>query len=332
MFKIMNYKYFWLFLKIIVSASVLTYLLVTVSFTEILNALKSANILFVIIALLLAAPINYLSAFQTHYLTKIQGMKLTVLTILKINLVTTYYSLFLPGMLSGGAVKWYKFSKYGARSSAAAVVVLNRFIETFVTLLIGIVFLIPELYISGSLELLNFLTTLCMLLIIVYMFLFNERINRFLITLVYKLPSPKIIRSKIHNFFIAMNQFRVLTVKDHFEVVGIVIFYNLIGVLSFFFFAKALNIELSLFTIGWIRSALSIVTLLPFSFAGFGIREGSLIVLLNQYGVATYISIAFSFLLFSRNLITAGIGGVLDLLPPIEHIDKKLAVESADDH
>lgn len=327
--EIINYKYTWLVIKILISVSLLSYLLITISFNEILNSLKSAETIFVIIAVLLAAPINYLSAYQTHYLTKIQKINITILAILKVNLITSYYNLFLPGILSGGVIKWYQFSKHGSRSSAAAVVVINRFIETFVTILLGLLFFIPEQYKSGNKESLYFLSLSFLLLVLIYVLLFNSRINQLLVILLYKISIPKTLKNKAHNFLIAMHQFRILTIKDHFEVIGIVIFYNLIGVLSFYFFVKAMSINLGVFTIGWIRSALAIVSLLPFSFAGFGIREGSLIILLNQYGVAPHIAIALSLLLFIRNLLTAALGGVLDMLPQVKN--PNYAMESSKD-
>ena len=132
--------------KIILSLIILTYLFTIIPIQKIWISIQSAEIIFILLGLILASPISYLSAFETQYLTKIQGMSLSVFEILKIQLATSFYGLFLPGTLSGGAVKWYKLSKHGKKSSAAAVVVFNRFLELLIIILLGIFFSFPSLY------------------------------------------------------------------------------------------------------------------------------------------------------------------------------------------
>src|SRR4030065_1648272 len=139
-------KHILLTLKIIVSGILLAYLFSIIPISAILSSIKSADITLVLIGVILATPISYLSALETQYLTKIQGMTLSVVEILKIHLATSFYALFLPGTLSGGAIKWYKFSKHGSKSSAAAVVVFNRFLEILIIILLGIFFSLPSLY------------------------------------------------------------------------------------------------------------------------------------------------------------------------------------------
>lgn len=304
-----------LLIKILISSGILFYLLNITPPENILTVLGSADVLLFTAGLITAIPINFLSAFQTHYLTKVQGMTISIVQIMKIHLITNYYGLFLPGILAGGAVKWYKFSKFGSRSSAAAVVLLNRFVETFVTVLLGVLFFIPSLYQDHNIYMLVFLTALFLLLFFIYLLLLNKRMNLLLIRTIYKYNVPKLMRNKLHSFLSAMNEFSTLTIKDHLEINGIVIIYNLIGVVSFYLFARAVNIELDILTLGWIRSVLAIVSILPFSFAGFGIREGSLVFLLGQYGTSPQQAIAFSILIFVRTMLNAMAGGVLEMLP-----------------
>jgi hypothetical protein len=52
--------------------------------------------------------------------------------------------------------------------------------------------------------------------------------------------------------------------------------------------------------------------MLPISVSGFGVREGTLIALLAPYGVGGTAAVAFSLLLYSRNLLLALVGGVLE--------------------
>jgi len=73
-------------LKIIFSIIILGYLFSIIPIQKIWLAIQSADIIFILIGILLATPISYLSAFETQYLTKIQGMSISVFEILKIHL------------------------------------------------------------------------------------------------------------------------------------------------------------------------------------------------------------------------------------------------------
>ena len=299
-------------LKIILSGILLFYLFSIIPFSEILSSIKSAEIILVLIGIILATPINYLSALETQYLTKIQGMTLSVFEILKIHLVTNFYGLFLPGILSGGAVKWYKFSKHGNKSSAAAVVVFNRFLEILMIVFIGILFSFPAFYSLGNQKLFVVLVLIFFSMIILYFLLLNKSGLGFIEKTILIFPLPNFIKEKIGKFVDAMRQFQNLHLKAHFEIIGLLFLYHGIGVLSFFCFAKSLNINLSIWVIGWIRSAMAIAIMLPLSFAGLGIREGTLVFLFGQYGVKPDVSMALSLLFFSRNILTSLLGGLFE--------------------
>lgn len=305
-------KHFLLAIKIIISVILLAYLFSIIPVTEIVSSIKSAEIYLVLIGLILAAPISYLSALETQYLTKIQGMSLSVFEILKVHLATSFYGLFLPGTLSGGAVKWYKLSKYGNKYSAAAVVVYNRFLEVLIILLLGIIFSIPALLAVNEKKLIFILVLIFMLLVAIYFALLNRKFVNTIKRTIFRIPLPGYVKGKVENFTDAMLQFQKMKLKDHLEIWGLLFFYHGLGVLSFFFFARSVNIDLTIWIIGWIRSAVSIAVMLPLSFAGLGIREGSLVFLFSKYGVLPDVAMALSLLFFSRNLLTSLIGGIIE--------------------
>ncbi len=302
----------FLLLKIIISAIILAYLLSIIPINEIINSIFSAELILFLAGMLLAIPISYLSAFETQYLTRIQGINLSVLEILKIHLTTNFYGLFLPGILSGGAVKWYKFSKYGKKSSAAAIVVFNRFLEILMIVFIGILFSLPAIFDLGNTKLFIVLVLLFISMILLYFLLIRKSGLNFIQKTTLILPLPNFIKEVIGKFADAMQRFQNLRLKEYFEIIGLLFLYHGIGVLSFFCFAKSLNIDLSLWQIGWIRLAMSLAIMLPLSFAGLGIREGTLVFILNQYGIKPDISMALSFLFFFRNILTSALGGLIE--------------------
>ena len=229
-------KHFSLGLKIIISVIVLTYLFSIIPFSSILSSILSADIVLLLIGIILSSPISYLSAFETQYLTKIQGMTLSVFEILKIHLATSFYGLFLPGTLSGGAVKWYKFSKHSNKSSAAAVIVLNRFLEILMVVIIGILFSLPILYEAKNQKLLVLLVIIFFIMILLYFALLKKSVLILIENIFHKLPFPFLVKEKTGKFLKAMSQFQNLRLKDHLEIFGLLFLYHGLGVSYLFFF------------------------------------------------------------------------------------------------
>lgn len=88
---------------------------------------------------------------------------------------------------------------------------------------------------------------------------------------------------------------------------------HLIGIVAFALVADALEMELSYLTIGWTRLAAVLVTLLPISLAGLGLREDAFVLLLAPYAVAPADALTYSLLAFGTTVLAIGlIGGVIE--------------------
>jgi uncharacterized protein (TIRG00374 family) len=316
--------------KIVLSVIIIIYLLRTIPLPSIISSLRSADPFMVVTGLLLIFLISYLSAFETRFLTRVQDLDLTVLDIFKILLSTNFYGLFLPGSLSGGAVKWYKFSQHGKRSSAAVVVVFNRFLEILIISFLGIFFSIVSILSHNNINMKIMLIwgILFLILLFLYFIFINKYALFFFKKIVSKLPVPFILKRKILELIIAMHRFRKLGFQDHFKIITLMLIYHAVGVLSFYYLARSLNIEVSIWIIGWIRSAIEIMTMIPISFAGLGVREGTFVFLLNQYGILPDLSLALSLLIFFRFLLSALSGGIMEFLSAFQSTGKNLRRES----
>jgi hypothetical protein len=70
---------------------------------------------------------------------------------------------------------------------------------------------------------------------------------------------------------------------------------------------------LSLPALGWIRSIVFVITLIPISIAGMGVRELGFVELLTLYDTPRPDALAFALLLFSIQLLIGAVGGCLEL-------------------
>ena len=79
------------------------------------------------------------------------------------------------------------------------------------------------------------------------------------------------------------------------KMTGVFAVYQLLGITSFYLLARAVPLDISFGNVGWIRTYVLLITTLPISILGLGVREGALIFMLQVYGVTPAAAVAYSF-------------------------------------
>ena len=309
----MKYNLSWV-LKALVTSGILYYIFNKIPISEIVPAIASARIHFFAIAFLLVLLMNYVASCRMKRLTDRQGMTVTRRRIFEINLIANFYGLFLPGSLAGGAVRWEKLYKTDKNGMGAFVaIIFNRFILTTATAATGVVFwALAGNYRSNRAAGLSLMGILAILLVLQGAMI-NRRISPWVeSSLEGKNRMPGIVRGKLRKLTLSLRHNRDLHLTSLLWLAALSFIEEFLGVVSYYFVSLAIGMEVSFVHLGWIRSCILIVTMLPISFSGFGVREGTLIALLAPYGVSGTVAVAFSLLLFARSLLLAGIGGVLE--------------------
>jgi hypothetical protein len=98
-----------------------------------------------------------------------------------------------------------------------------------------------------------------------------------------------------------------------YPIIGLALIRHILGIFSFMLLAIALDLHISFMAIGWIRVVMHALLMLPISMAGIGVREGSLVVLLQEYAVAPNDAVALAFLLFIVQLLSNSTGGLFEI-------------------
>ena len=301
-------------LKALITSGLLYYIFNNIPVAEIVPAIASARIRFFAMAFLLVLLMNYVSSCRMKLLTDRQGMTVTRRRIFEINLITNFYGLFLPGSLAGGAIRWNKLYKTDKNGTGAFVaIIFNRFILTTATAATGVVFWAlagnSKANEAAGLSLAGILAILLVLqggMIHGRIFPWMER------SLGGKNRMPEVLQGKLGKLILSLGQYRDLPLTSLLRLAALSFTEEFLGVVSYYFVSLAIGMEVPFVQLGWIRSCVLIVTMLPISFSGFGVREGTLIALLAPYGVGGNVAVAFSLLLFARSLLSAAIGGVLE--------------------
>ena len=311
----------WL-LRITLSLGFLAGVLAVAPLDEVATVLASAAPLPIAIGFALVVPKLLTAGLRMLALVRSQGLRLGLGRLIAINLATSFYALFMPGQLVAGAVRWYKLARAeGQPAAALAVVGFSRVIELEVTLAIGLAFwaadpqarqihAVPALLVAAALA-------LCVACHVLGP------------PLAGRLPGPpegrgwprRILRAAAA-VMAAIGQFRHLSASAQLAAIGYSALTHLLGVVTMALFAWSLGSDLGIATLGWVRSLMAVLLLLPISWAGVGVRELGLAVMLAPFGVAPGMAVSLGLLLSLRALLEGMLGALVEAhatFRPLDH-------------
>ncbi len=124
---------------------------------------------------------------------------------------------------------------------------------------------------------------------------------------------PKSVSGKLGKVLHSASRFDQVGARRLAATAGLLCVHELIGILSFYWLAVALHLPLSFISIGWIRCYIALITMLPLTLMGIGVRDGSLILLLKTYAISPALAVGYSTLLLGRTFILGLLGGLCEL-------------------
>jgi uncharacterized membrane protein YbhN (UPF0104 family) len=286
----------WLLLRV-AGAAVLMYAIARyIDFSEVWRVLRTAH-----------APTMFLAALLTAVAWSIAIAKWRMLLpavslaeVTEFFLLGLLYSLVLPGQLAGEAVKTVRLA---ARGPGLGVVTASVVLDRLTSLLgLGIV-AVAGLWLAGR-DSATFGVIARSLLVFTLL----------ITTLLFALRWPRLQRlagriRMLHQFtglWADYGRNRQLVAKT----LGLGVLFNIANVATVAAIAAALGVSLHVGDVAWVVGLVSVVTLLPFSFGGIGVREASFVALLGLINVPTAAALTISLIC---SLIVA-IGAFLGLL------------------
>ncbi|MDH3670786.1 MAG: flippase-like domain-containing protein [Gammaproteobacteria bacterium] len=301
--------------KLGVSLGLLYFILSVVPLSDILGNLRDTRPWPALAGLALMPVMFYLLATQTRVLATQQGMSLSVGQIFRISFITNFYGLFLPGTLAGGVIRWYKYARVDNKPiEALATIAFGRLLNTLVAVALGMLCWAldntarQDAAVGASLG-----VVLALLVFIYWLFSHQDHARQLATKLDARAYVPALVRSATGRILRAASEFHRLPVRRILSISVVLLIYHLLGIASYVLFSRALEIDTSVISLGWIRTAVLLVILIPVSIGGLGIREGGLIYMLHAYGVSPALAVALSLLLFGRKLLAGAIGAIFEM-------------------
>jgi len=302
----------WTILRFAIAIAIIIFLFTKISIADVINSVLSAKLHYVTPAIILTLLAWYGASYRLKFFSNMQGLTISTFQAFEIDVSALFYGLFLPGgNLTGGVIKFYKLSRKDNKLSEALIaLVLDRVFATLALCIVGLFFWmlsIPEdtnLLVLSMIFILLALTGFCILI-------FFDR-DYWVIKWLLGLANKVYVSPKLNRFIQSLSGLGRIPLRSLILMITIsIIASQLLNVLVFFLLLKSIDLDVPFVSIGWIRSVVILVTMIPISISGMGLREGAFILLLGAFGVSDGSAFAYSLLVFAVTRIVPGLLGGL---------------------
>ena len=297
-------------LKILLSATLLFYLIQKAHLAVIYQTILSADIRYYLLAIgvyIIAQPIR---SMRWWLLLKEKQVSISRTRLLILCFIGTFFSGFLPTIVGGDVVRgYYVFKESNAQDVSFASILVERLCGLVIILITGFAASLYFLILQGPSPLITTCLGGCLLGLAIMCSIFYRPCFGFL-----SRPLPLVQRWDIAGKINEIYQ-STLSYKGHPGALAwcvvLSFFYQLVIILIHFLMSVALgwNIPGALFFLA--VPVVTVVSMFPLSFGGLGVREGAMVIFFSQYGISAASAISLSLLSYSISLVAGAIGGML---------------------
>ena len=294
--------------KIAISGGLIYWILRGTNLSEILAAVGSAHVWLLAIAFSLHIVGFTLSAFRWRVLLRTRGSNASIPFLIESYIVGVFFNNFLPSTIGGDVYRAYDSWRLGqSRSGAVAVIFVDRFLGLLTLMLFALLALLAANELTQNIPFLYawvFLGTAGMLAAVWLMFIppywLPGLIGRI------KLPFGNKVRSIIEAFLAFKGERDAL-----FKALGLSILLQANVVVHYYLIARSLDLPIPFYSFFLIIPLANVITLLPISVNGIGVRENAYIFFFAPFAVLKPETVAFAWIAYGMVVVQGIIGGLL---------------------
>ncbi len=294
-------------IKLAVSLLILILVILSVDLNQVYGLIIRANIPLLILAAALVFVGAFISSYKLGLLLNIQNIKPPLKKIFVAYLIGMFFNSFFPSTIGGDVIKARILqAKKHPFSKVFPAIIVERYL--------GLLSLAPILcfgliWAFGK----NYGNTYFLSLFVIVALLISFFI---LLGLKNKSWSAKIINcfpncAKKH----AENYFGALIKYAHMQKLvfpfGISIIFQFICVIFTYLVALSLGVDLNIFYLFLAIPIIALISMIPISINGIGVRESAYAIFLSQIGISTTTAVVISVVGFAITTLVSLTGGVL---------------------
>ena len=302
----------WRIAQILLSTTLLAFILLKIDFQKIIQIFQDVNILFFLTALITSVIAIYINTKKWQIMLSANEIIIPYRVLVKQNFLSIFYSIALIGQLSGELMKAYRVTRGQQNKIKIISSILGDKVSGILVLFItaAVLSFFPPQHDFSSFYPFVLLSIAGAGIIFTSFYVPIDFINAF----AGHIRFPKINKFISHlSELIASYQIYGKNKRIFYSMFVISFLYQFLIAISFWLIGESINIHLPFIQYLWIFSLLSISLLIPLSIAGLGIREGSLIFLMGLFNVPAEQALGASLLLFVTTAIMGGVGAIFEL-------------------
>jgi glycosyltransferase 2 family protein len=301
-------------LKIIFSFLLISFLIIDLEYSLILHAFSSFNWYRAGYTIFILCMSLFLYPFKWWMILKFSNLKYSFKNIFNLNLVSSFYNMVLPTRIGGDFVKFFILAKTNKKNKEkiASTIIIDRLFNFFAIIMI----LVSSIIYRNN----QHNETLFLQLFLLTIFIFS---------IIYLLPNVSFLlkhkifsRNKIIKSIVVTLE-SVSNILNTFRKNSFIITTSFINVLTTFYISynigHSIGIDLNFNYYLYFLSLTSIATIVPISFGGFGVREGSFVYFLSLMDVPKELALSLSLLSYLFMIIPSFFGFLISNILNIKY-------------
>lgn len=271
---------------LIVSITLVAFFLTQIDYESLILTMQKVNLFYYFIACLVFIIGYVISAVRWQILLKAYNINASIYKLFLIYFGTSFYNFFSPSTIGGDIARIYHSSKIDKnRTNIISSIVMDRF--TGLIALFSITFILSLFnlqFFNNEILLLNFLILICLFITIFMIFNANAFGIFFSFFSIFK--GFTIIENKLREIHSS-----IISYKKHRKIVfGAILYsyvFHLVSSFTLYFLILSIGIKIPISFIIFSFFFIQLVTLLPISISGIGVREVAYLFLFSKVGVST---------------------------------------------
>lgn len=313
--------------RVIVSVTLLAYLISTVDPEKLIEAWRGIIVPFLVLAVGLQIAGVAVSALKWWLLLRASDHHVPYLWAIRAYFIGQFFNNFLPTMIGGDAVRVYQLNTRIHRpATAIASVFVERLTGFLALVVIASVSLALSVQVLADTSQLLWAAVWCILIAggALVVALFAAPIAR-LLTRIH-LSNVLDWRGKLQS--ISQSLAGYYTHRRTFALAVVISFgYQFVWIASNYAVARSLGIDVPFTFMTLMVPVSDIIGLVPIFLNNLGAREGTFVVMLGQLGTSAALALSLAFLVFLVRLVVSLLGGVLYVFGGLAGPRRSLAEE-----
>lgn len=305
-----NKKWLWNGLRIGAGFTILGFLFLTVDIPEFLEIIRKANLPLFLTTLISYILIQIIFSYRWQLLLKVFQLFIPIIKLLKAYLIGLFWTNLIPTAIGGDVARGYYMYRYTQKGKEVAIsVIVERFTGFTAQVLIGLVALafifssLPDPLIAWVI----LGTTL--VYIISLIILFNQTVFILSERFLKKIKAER-LGQMVLKIYDAISLYKSAP-NVLFQTVFISLIVQAITIVIYYVLSLSLHISIPLFYFFLFLPIINIISMIPITPGGFGLREGISVTLFSTIGVSQAHALGLSLAWFLVIVLTSLIGGVL---------------------